>query len=230
MQRLKCSLVLISICFFSGTLLSQEPVKVLDQVYGLDQTLYNGKKYEYIAPLGTGGHPFLRSILFYPGSVTLKGISYHDIKLNYDIFNQQLLLQYADNTSPWNVIEVSTAWLTNFSLGSMNFERRNLEQQPRFYQVLGEGNVQILYFWRKNLNLNDAIGSSNFIFSPAVRDSYILTDGQLKPFSTKRSLVRLFAPGMRPEIKKYMRKNKVKIKKASDQVMAEMITFIGNIK
>jgi hypothetical protein len=55
-------------------------------------------------------------------------------------------------------------------------------------------------------------------------------DGQLKPFRTNRSLIRLFDPGHRPEIKSYLRKNKIKVKETSDQAMAEMITFISNLK
>jgi hypothetical protein len=55
-------------------------------------------------------------------------------------------------------------------------------------------------------------------------------DGKLKPFNSKRSLIRLFDPGKRPEIKSYIRKHKIRIRKASDQVMGEMITFIGHIR
>ena len=162
--------------------------------------------------------------------MTLKGKCYQDINLNYDIFNQQLLLKFEDETGVLNIIEVSKAWLTSFRRGNLNFEFLNLEQEPRFYQVLGEGPVRILYYWRKNLNLNDAVGSSNFIFTHAIRDSYVLMDGQLKPFRTNRSLIRLFDPGHRPEIKSYLRKNKIKVKETSDQAMAEMITFISNLK
>jgi len=225
-----CSLLLIILFSFSGTLISQDAVTILDRIYGLDQTLCNGKKYNYFLPSGTNGHQYLFSPDYVVGSVTLKGKCYQDITLNYDIFNQQLLLQYKDETGALNIIEVSKAWLKSFRLGNMNFEFLNLEQNPRFYQVLGEGPVRILYFWRKNLNLDVVIGSSDFTFTAAVRDSYVFMDGQLKPFRTKRKLIGLFDPGHRQEIKSYLRKNKVKVKKASDQTMEEMITFIGNIK
>ncbi|MFH1159522.1 MAG: hypothetical protein V1733_01060 [bacterium] len=230
MKSIMCSLLLIILFSFSGTLISQDAVKVLDRVYGLDQTLCNGKKYNYFLPSGTNGHQYLLSQDYFVGSVTLKGKCYQDITLNYDIFNQQLLLQYEDERGALNIIEVSKAWMKSFRLGNMNFEFLNLEQEPHFYQVLGEGPVRILYYWRKNLNLDAAIGSSDYTFTRAVRDSYVFMDGQLKPFRTKRSLIRLFDPGHRPEIKSYLRKNKVKMKKASDRAMAEMITFIGNIK
>ena len=221
------SIILFSI---SGTLISQDAVKVLDRVYGLDQTLHNGRKYNYYLAFGTKGHQYLFSPDYIAGAVTLKGKSYQDITLNYDILNQQLLLKYKDEGGALNIIEVSKAWLESFRLGNMTFKFLDLEQDPRFYQVLGEGPVQILYYWRKNLKLDGTIGSYNFTFSPAIRDSYVFVDGQLKRFRTKRNLIQLFGPEHRPEIKSYLRKNKVKLKNASDQVMVEMITFIGNIK
>jgi len=96
--------------------------------------------------------------------------------------------------------------------------------------VLGSGRMKILYSWRKNLNLNTVIGTNNLVFTPALRDSFVLMDGKLQPFVTRRSFIRLFPQGQRAEIKSYMRKHKVKMKKASDKVMEEMITFIGNLK
>ena len=215
---------------FSGTMQSQDAAKDYDQVYGLDQTLCNGKKYNYFATPGTTGHQYLVSPGYETGSVTLNGKHYQDVILNFDIFNQQLLLQFSDGTGKVNIIEVSQAWLKGFRLGNKNFEFLTLEKEPLFYQVLGEAPVRILYYWRKSLNLNNTIGTSNYVFSAAVRDSFVLMDGKLKPFNSKRSLIRIFDAGHRSEIKSYLRKHKIKIRKASDQVMAEMITFIGHIK
>ncbi len=229
MRNIRCTLLLSLFFSFSGTLISQDAAAILDHLYGLDQTLYNGKKYNYFLPPGTNGHQYLLSPDYVAGSVTIRGKCYQNITLNYDIFNQQLLLQYEDETGALSIIEVSKAWLKSFSLGSMNFEFLNLEQNPRLFQVLGESRVRILYYWRKNLNLDIAVGSSDFFFTNAVRDSYVLLDGKLIPLRTKRSLVRLFDPGQRQEIKSYLRKNKVNIKKASDQSMTETITFIDSL-
>jgi hypothetical protein len=178
--------------------------------------------------LGTKGNQYLLSPQYMNGSITMKGKCYQDLPLNYDIVNQELLLQYQEEAGGIYVIEVSKAWITNFSMGSMNFEFLSLEQEPKYYQVLGEGPVKILYYWQKKLDLDVAIGSSDFAFNRAVRESYVYMDGQLKPFRSKRSLIGLFNLGRRQEIKSYLRKNKINVKKASDKAIAEMITFIGN--
>jgi hypothetical protein len=230
MKRVIFSFSMMILFILPVMLVAQEAVKILDGAYGLDQTLYNGKKYLYSPPPGTKGDQYLVSSLYSDGSVTLKGKCFHDVALNYDVFNQELLLLYADKNFPRNIIEVSKGWLTGFSLGSMNFELLSLEQEPRFYQVLGEDTVRILYFWRKNLGLNDVIGTANFVFTPPVRDSFVFMDGKLNAFWTKKSLIRIFEPQLRPQIKNYLRKNRVNVKKASDQAMTELIRFINKIR
>jgi len=230
MKTITYSLLTTLLLFISGTLFPQDAAKELDQRYGLDQTLFNGKKYTFLVPPGTSRHQFIQSQLFSPGNLMLRGKEYRDVSLNYDIYNQQLLLQYADDNFPLNIIEVSKAWLQSFSLGNMNFELLHLEQEPHFYQVLGDGQVRILFFWYKTLNLSDVIGKTNFVFSVPARDAYVLMNGQLKSFKTKRSLVKLFDPGHRQEIKNYLRRNKIKVKKSSDQAMAELINFISKLK
>ena len=230
MKRIICSLLLISLLSLSGKLISQNSAKTLDQVYGLDQTLLNGKKYDYYPPYGYKGNQYLFSREYKIGSVTLKEEAYQDVLLNYDIYNQQLLLKYEDEKGARHILEVSRAWLTDFSIGDKNFEFLDLQQEPRFYQVLGEGPVRILYYWRKGLDLDIMVGSYVYVFSKAVRESFVLKEGQLKSFRSKQSLIRLFEPEHKQKIKSYLRKHKVKVKRAPDKVMAEMITFIGNIK
>jgi hypothetical protein len=209
---------------------AQDAGQEADRVYGLDQTLCNGKKYSYKAPAGTKGNPYFLSPIFLDGTVTLRGNCYREVFLNYDIYNQLLLLRYKDETGSATTIEVSKAWLTSFSLGEKHFEYLDLEKQPRFFQVMGSGPLRILYHWRKTLDVDVAIGTNYLLFSGAIRDPYVLMDGQLKPFNTKRSLIRLFDPSLKPEIKTYIRKNKVRMKKASDREMEALIMHIGKLR
>ncbi len=164
------------------------------------------------------------------GSVTIRGTCYQNLRLNFDILNQQLLLKYKDDAGAVNILEVSKAWLEGFSLGTMNFEYLSPEQNPRFFQVLGSGSYHILYYWRKSLDMVAAVGSSDFTFSAAVRDSYVLMNGQLRPFRNRHGLVRIFDRSHRQEIKSYLNRNKIKVHKASDAVLGDMISFIGNLK
>ena len=224
------SLLFISICLFPEKLISQDAVKVLDRVYGLDQTLCNGKKYDYSPPVGARGDQYFLTRAYSDGSVTIRGKCFQGLKLNYDLLNQQLLLLYDDEAGDMNIIEVSQAWLDGFRIGDMNFEFINLEKESRFFQVLGEGPVRILYYWRKNLDVQGSVGSYNLTFTQAEKDSFVLMDGHLKPYRNNRGLVGLFDQGQTQKIKNYLHKNKLNVRNATDQAMAEMITFIGKLR
>ncbi len=230
MSRCYYLLLLICVGLIPGQLFSQDAQKELDKVYGLDQTLYNGKKYTYVILYSTTGHQYLITPQYSYGSVTIKGTRYENTFLNYDIFNQQLLLKYLDATGAAITLEVSKAWLQGFSMANKNFEFLHLEKEPSFYQVLGEDSLKILYFWRKVLDLEAVVGSANYIFKKPIRDSFVLMDGQLLPFSSKRSFIRLFGPENKSEIKSYMRKNKIKIRKSPDQAMEGLIKYVANIR
>jgi len=229
MKGIQFAIILLLQTATSLTLFSQDAVRLLDTVYGLDQTVCNGKKYAYASP-SIYGHQYLFSPAYGEGSITVRGKCFYPVTVNYDLLNQQLLLQCQDASGSLNIVEVSKAWLNGFSMGTLNFELLRIESAHRFYQVLGHGPVRILYYWRKELALQTTIGTSVMSFTPPIRDAYVLIEGKLKPFISNRSLVRLFDPRHKTEIRTYLRKNKIKVKNASDRAMAEMITFIDNLR
>ena len=229
MKSLIHSLLILLLFSISGKLVSQDVTVDYDHVYGLDPLLYNGKKYSYFLPPGTGGNQFIFSPDFFTGDITIKGERFEGITLNYDIYNQQLLLKFADETGAFDIIEISKAWLESFRVGNMDFKYLSLADVPRFYQVLGNGPVFILYYWQKGLKLDVSYEASNHTFTPPQKTRYVLKDNKLQPFSNKRSLIAVFDPGLKPEIKDYIHRNKIKLNKASDGTMTELINYIGNL-
>jgi hypothetical protein len=132
------SFSIIILFSFIGNIFSQATSPEFDRIYGPDPLLYNGKKYIYFLPPGTGGHQFLAQPEFTEGEVIIKQIRFSRVSLNYDIYNQQLLLEYPDETGANGIIEVSKAWLDGFHLAGMDFIMHDFGDKPRFYQVLGK--------------------------------------------------------------------------------------------
>ncbi|MCK9400115.1 MAG: hypothetical protein M0Q51_09010 [Bacteroidales bacterium] len=229
MKSIMRSLLVIILFSFSVNLISQDAASDMDRVYGLDPLLHNGKKYAYFLPPGTGGNQFLLSPDYLIGDVTIKGEYFEGIALNYDIYNQQLLFQYINETGTFNIIEISKAWLESFRLGNLEFQNLSFKNNQRFYQILGDGPLFILYYWRKDLKLDATYGAKNFTFTLPLKSKYVLIGDQLHPFRNKRSLISLFDPGLVPEIKNYMHENNIRIKNASDKTMTELINYIGNL-
>jgi len=225
MNGLMRSLIVIILLIFQGKLVSQD----MDRVYGPDPLLYNGKKYSYFLPRGTGGNQFLISTDYINGEVTIKGKRFEGVSLNYDIYNQQLLLQYTNESGAIDIIEISKAWLESFRLDNLLFRYLNLDNGAKFYQVLGNGPFLMLYYYRKDLKLDYANGTQIFAFSSPSKSRYVLISNKLHPFGNARGLVSLFDPAHRSGIRNYIRDNGIKVKKASDQTMTELINYIGNL-
>jgi hypothetical protein len=223
------SLLVILLFILSGRLISQDVALDMGRVYGLDPLLYNGKKYSYFMPHGTGGNQFLTSTDYYYGEVTIRGKRFEGVSLNYDIYNQQLLLQYMNESGAGEIIEISKAWLESFRLDNMLFRYLSFEDGPRFYQVLGEGPLFILYYYRKDLKLDYANGTSNFAFTPPKKSRFVLIKDKFGQFGNNRGFVSLFDPSVKTAIRGYIRDKGINVKKASDQTMTELINYIGNL-
>jgi len=230
MKSLIRSLLVVILFLLSGRLISQDDAMEMDRVYGPDPMLYNGKKYTYFLPPETGGNQFLLSTDYFTGELTIKGKTFEGIILNYDIYNQQLLLTYANETGSFNIIEISKAWLESFRLENLEFRCLSYDNEPHFYQVLGDGPFFIMYYWRKDLKLDATYGAKNFTFTPAMKKKYVLIGDKLRPFSNKQSLVSLFDMQHKPEINNYIQLNRIKIKKASDETMTKLINYISNLE
>jgi len=190
-------LTFLALC--SVSIFPQDAFRDHDRVYGLDPMIYNGRKYSYFLPSGTGGNQFFTSAEFMKGGVVVKGVECWDLLLNYDIFNQKLLLKYYDETGAEMIIEVSEAWLERFSLGKSEFTYLEINGQKRIFQVLGDGPYFILYSWRKKLDLNNSVGAERYVFSEPARTQFVMIDGEVLSFGSKASFIKLFKPEYKVE-------------------------------
>lgn len=198
-----------------------------DELYGLDQALCSGKKYVYESPAGSKGDQYLVSAAYFKGSATIRGKRYEGVFLNYDIFNQLLLMRYVDEMGTLFVIEVSKAWLEGFRLDSMQFEVRGPDRQ--IFQIIGDGPVKVRYKYHKNLDLEGNIGNLFFKFSRPFRESEVERGETALPFHSNRSFIRIFAPEKRAPIKEYLHSRKINVKKASDREMVRVVGFINTL-
>jgi hypothetical protein len=209
---------------------AQQTNIITDQVYGSDPLLINGRYYSFFPPLSTGGSQFFADPQFEVGSATIRGVTYTDLILNYDIYNQQLLLNYKNKTGAANLIIVSDAWLEKFSLKGIDFEMITIQDTlKRIFQVLGTGANRILYYWKKDLKLDSFYGAKNYTFSFARKEMNMLSGNQIFKYWNNKSFYFLFDPEKRIAVKEYIRRRKISVRKAIDQTMTELITYCNSL-
>ncbi|NVO09416.1 MAG: hypothetical protein HXX16_05585 [Bacteroidales bacterium] len=201
----------------------------LKSIYGLDPILYNGKLYKYYSQKNIIGNQYFKNELFVQGEVTIRGNKFNNLSLNLDIFNQELLLKYNAPNGFINTIMVSKAWLEEFSIGKSKFKLCAMNNFPeRIYQVIGNDSIQIYYYIKKVLNLNNAPGSSNYAYVTN-KSSFIFINKSLHQYNSNRGFIKIFDKIIQPQIKKYLRSNKVKVTYASDNIMEQLINYCNSI-
>jgi hypothetical protein len=209
---------------------AQQKGAVADEIYGSDPLLINGKYYTFFPPLNTGGNQFFANPQFETGSVTIRGIAYTDLLLNYDIYNQQLILKYKNNIGAANLIILSYAWLEKFSIMGIDFEVISVQDTlKRIFQVLGTGTSRILYHWSKDLQLDSFYGAKNHIFSDVRKEMNILTGNQIVRYWNNKSFCSVFDPEKRIAVKEYLRRQNINVRKAVVRTMTDLINYCNSL-
>ncbi len=209
---------------------AQPTNNITDPVYGTDPLLINGKFYTFFLPSNTDGNQYFISTEFDTGTATIRGVTYTGLMLNYDIYNQQLILNYENNIGAHNLITLSDAWLEKFSFRGYDFELISTQDLlKKIFQVLGSGQIRILYYWTKDLSLDSFHGARNHTFSMAKREMNIMSGTQIFKYMNNKGFISAFKPGERTVIKEYLQRNHVKVKKASGLTMTEVINYCNSI-
>ena len=197
--------------------------------YGSDADLVNGEKYFYPYTRAEGT-PFL-----YPvqqlASLGIKGKEFKDQKVKYDIYNQQLVLEYTDSYGSFNNLVLRTEWVEYVDFGGMFFKKmKGPEGGDAYLQVIYEGRISCYYAWSKLYQLSLNSGVQSYYFTEPSRESYLYWDGVFRSYRNNRTFLKAFEKTERKRIKQHMKKNRLKVKQASNIQMAGLIEYCESIE
>ena len=195
-----------------------------------DPLLQNGLFYAY-PYFSAHGNPFLGDGEFESGTVIFREKSYEGISINYDIFNQQIIL--SRKTGDMLLMNLmANEFISGFSFKGKNFIRATLPgESASFYQVISESkNIACYYIWYKERReILDAGNQRIYSFSEEKSKYYLFMDGMLNQYKNNRSYIQLLLDGAGDEIKRYLKENRLNVKEASDQEMLVLIEYCNSI-
>lgn len=212
----------------SCNIYSQQPIDFTFH-YGADPLLYNGRLYRLYQPVSTKGTSFLYE-KFYYGDVTLRGKVYTDMLINFDILNRHLVLQYTSESGGINRIIVSDAWLESFSMNGSTFEPVFIgDSIPVLCKVLKNDNLMLAYELRKEIIMDSNIGATNMQFSKPIKTSFLISKNKLHRYTSNKTFISFFNESYHQELKKFLRKNKINVKKSGDQEMMNLLNYCSTL-
>lgn len=195
-----------------------------------DPVIQNGVYYTY-PYYNAIGHPFLGQKEFETGSVIFRGKSYEALSINYELFNQQIILSREYNgVLQMNVL--APEFISEFYLKGKQFIKAEFQEgAPEFFQVIVETpGISCYYTWYKERReIRDTGNRSIYSFSDQKSKCYLLLDGRLNRYKSNKSFLKIFPDGSKAKIKTYLQDNQILVLEASDQEMSSLINYCDSV-
>jgi hypothetical protein len=197
-----------------------------------DPLIQNGVYYSYPYYNATG-HPFLDQKEFDTGSVDFRGKHYGGLSINYDLFNQLIILSW-ESEGILQMSLLAPEFVSGFRLKGKHFIKikgPDQDRAPVFYQLVSETpGVSCYYSWYKERReVRDSGNRSIFSFSDQKSRRYLRLDGQLSRYKSNKSFIKLFPEASRNLLKDYLHENRLQVMESSDQAMEDLIEYCNGI-
>lgn len=215
----------IALCFFlflspvwaqQNNPQTESPVftDLVKREFGLDQNLVNGMQY-YNRFSNCMGHPYFLDYRFRKGSITIEGDLYAPVQLRYDLYSQQVELEYENFSGGSNWLVSVVDKVDAFVCGEHQFQKLQLEEGiEKFYQLIPTPCFTLLIFWEKGLV--PLSGNTNFTdeFAEAKHSLWLQLDGEVLPINGKKDFLGYFPEEVRKEMKRLLNRNQFKFRTA----------------
>jgi len=185
--------------------------QLFDQIVGIENTeIYNGSEIIELYRAVEGKNKYLFADSFVPATVIFDGQPYYDIDLNYNIYDDFVIIRLKNNVGKITFKPIQEH-VEGFIFGNYKFINFTLlypQNLNGFYQVLGENDAVTLLKKHKlgrESNLEKKV--LFYEFEPIDSDYFIENDGTLIGINSKADWLKLY-PDHISEIRKYFRKNK----------------------
>ena len=205
--------------------LSSIPVKSIQSDTLLDnQTLYNGRIWRNLYYLVMEDQ-FLFSKEYLPGILTIRGKTFNNVLLKYDIFKDEVLTPIDSG----RILQLNKELIDSFSISFQNrkyqfikMQEDTLKTSKSFFNVLYKGKTTLLLKFEKKIDKLSVEGKYDKFYQ--INRIFIVSDEKLYPVSGKGDLFKLFQKD-KIQLKDFMKKSKLRISGKEPESFIPVIRF-----
>ncbi|MBI9033665.1 MAG: hypothetical protein JEZ03_04240 [Bacteroidales bacterium] len=203
----------------------------IEQKYGLDDMLINGEIYFPRHPMANG-HAYMNHQNWQKGYIKIGPGLYDNLELKYDIETDQLILNSKTTNKGSIKIILNESLVDEFQLGSHHFINSRLlnitDAKSNYYELIYKGEFTFI----KNHKIVFQNIYNNFNpygkYSEPTASLYITENNQFSKISSKKAFLNYFKPHKK-ELRKFLRKNKIKYKKATNYQFIRLLKYCDSI-
>ncbi len=198
-------------------------------IYGSSDLLVNGSVYYQHNRLASGT-PFLFSTSVDQSTVFTRGKSFQGVGLNYDIVGQKLILLTSMPGGARLNISLSDILIDSFLIKDqlyVNPAKINIRTDYPYLMLVNKDTYSMFVGYKKEFvnryNSKNPYGK----FSSTKQTLFLSTDSTLIRINSKKTLLNTF-PSARKAISEYLRKNKIKLLKATPEQLKLLMEFYNH--
>ena len=173
---------------------------------------------------------FLFSDLFLQGTVTMNSKTYDNIRLKYDIVNDEII-------TPVNledIVQLNKEMVDSFSLqydgrkyNFVNIKNDTLNNFSGYIQQLYSGRSSLFVKYNKSFSTSDDMNSDGTFNE--TQTIYFITEGLIYPITGIRTLYKVLMPDLIDEVKDYIRESRLKVSKKNPASFIDVIRYYDAI-
>ena len=175
------------------------------------------------------GDQFLYSPEFLPGSVTIEGRTFSNLKLKYDIYNDELIMI----TDHGIIIQLNKEMVESFSMifdNIYNFkklEADTLNSLSGYVNILFEGSTSLYVKYRKEI-LQLAVENKYDLFNQVNR-IYVKKDSVISRVDSKKEFLNLFKD-KKQQLHTFIKANKLKLSRKNPESFKPVIEYYDTLR
>lgn len=202
------------------------PIVLAQPATELDPDLYNGKVYNFSTYM-IKGHQFFDEKEFTNGSIFIAGKSYHDLLINYDIYNQELVFKTGESVGK-RFISLPTEVVDSFEMAGCRFIITHIGGSGRqILEKVGDGTNYFVKQWVKETKPSTENEVTNYTFSDPMQYLYFISDKGIFRIKKKKELLLLVSEENRSDLRKILRKQRVNLRRSENKTLARLLEQIN---
>lgn len=194
--------------------------------YTPSDELLSGEKYQYMYRTDDGT-PFFEIPGDPRASVQIGNKTYEGQRIRYDMYNQLMVLQFTDMSGAQSSLVLQGERIGEVQIGAYRFRWFSDEGTGRYGQVIGEGPYHAVIFWEKQYLPDMKNGEEHYFFSDPVRKTFLAHNERMCPYKRNRSLVNCLPDRLKDPVKKYLKEERIHIRKASFKQVSDLLTYVN---
>jgi hypothetical protein len=193
------------------------------------QILYNGRIWRNLY-FKIEGDPFLFSNEFLPGTVTISGKIFNNIKIRYDIYNDQILIL----TDKMVILQLNKEMVDGFTFkfsdviyNFKKIEETDISPVSGYVNVVYDRTSTLFLKYKKEIDTSKSDNLYGAFYQ--LRRLYVIKDGAIHLITGRSDFLRLLQD-KKQLVRNFIKEGKIKVSKMNPGSFATVLEFYDNVK